>query len=114
MTVITLALPTELLQPLSIFLATLPSQGTPGDESQDYGYNFANARRRSNSSSHGHAIGDFKTKFEAVESDPVFEEEYHGAPKDDTDLDDHMGHDKGESADSISTLSVDEEDIKKA
>jgi len=91
--------------------------GTPGDESQDYGYNFANARRRSNSSSHGHAIGDFKTKFEAVESDPVFEEEYHGALKDDNDLDDHMGHDKGESADTlstVSTVSVDEEDIKKA
>ena len=66
---------------------------------------------------HGHAIGDFKTKFEAVESDPVFEEEYHGAPKDDIDLDDHMGQDKGESADSISTASVasvEEEDIKKA
>lgn len=29
-------------------------------------------------------------------------------------MDDHMGHDKGESADSVSTVSVDEDDIKKA
>ena len=29
-------------------------------------------------------------------------------------MDDHIGHDKGESADSISTDSVDEDDIKKA
>ena len=59
-------------------------------ESQDYGYSFTNARRRSNSSSHGHAIGDFKTKFEAVETDPVFEEELHGA-KDDAGFDEHLG-----------------------
>ncbi|KAL2042267.1 hypothetical protein N7G274_004755 [Stereocaulon virgatum] len=88
--------------------------GTPGDESQDYGYNFTNARRRSNSSSHGHAIGDFKTKFEAADADPVFEEEYHGAKPEDADMDEHLGLEKGESADSVSTASVDEEDIKKA
>ena len=89
------------------------SRGTPGDESQDYGYNFTNARRRSNSSSHGHAIADFKTKFEAVEADPVFEEEYHGAAKDDAGGDEHLGLDKGDSADSISGGSIEEEEHAK-
>ncbi|KAK4696267.1 hypothetical protein P7C71_g1624, partial [Lecanoromycetidae sp. Uapishka_2] len=83
--------------------------GTPGDESRDYGYNFTNARRRSNSSSHSTAIGDFKTKFETTEPDPVFEEEYHGAAKDDGALDEHLALEKGESADSISTASIEEE-----
>ena len=87
------------------------SRGTPGDESQDYGYNFTNARRRSNSSSHGHAIGDFKTKFEAVEADPVFEEEY--GPKDDAGLDEHLGLEKGDSAESISGGSIEEEEHAK-
>ncbi|KAG8528055.1 uncharacterized protein KY384_006971 [Bacidia gigantensis] len=86
--------------------------GTPGDESQDYGYNFTNARRRSNSSSHSHHITDFKTKFEAVEADPVFEEEFHG-PQEDVD-DGQMSHlEKGESADSISSASVEEEEAAK-
>lgn len=87
-------------------------RGTPGDESQDYGYSFTNARRRSNSSSHGHAIGDFKTKFEAVETDPVFEEELHGA-KDDVGVDEHLGLEKGDSADSISGGSIEEEERAK-
>lgn len=84
-------------------------RGTPGDESQDYGYNFTNARRRSNSSSHSTAIGDFKTKFETTEPDPVFEEEYHGAIKDDAAMDEHLALMKGESADSVSTASIEEE-----
>ena len=86
-------------------------RGTPGDESQDYGYNFTNARRRSNSSSHGHALGDFKTKFEAVEADPVFEEEYHGAK--DAGVNEHLGLEKGDSADSISSDSIEEEEHAK-
>jgi hypothetical protein len=44
----------------------------------DYGYNFTNSRRRSNSNNHG--LAEFKTKFEAVEQEPVFEEELHGGP----------------------------------
>lgn len=88
------------------------SRGTPGDESQDYGYNFTNARRRSNSSSHGHAIGDFKTKFETVEADPVFEEEYHGA-KSDAAVDENLSLEKGDSADSISGGSIEEEERAK-
>ncbi|RMZ82779.1 hypothetical protein DV738_g1498, partial [Chaetothyriales sp. CBS 135597] len=55
--------------------------GKQGDEAQDYGYNFANARRRSNSSTQ--VLGDFKTKFEMNEADPVFEEELHGPTDED-------------------------------
>ncbi|KAL8753189.1 MAG: hypothetical protein Q9199_005235 [Rusavskia elegans] len=88
--------------------------GTPGEEGQDYGYNFTNARRRSNSSSHGHAISDFKTKFETVEAEPMFEEEFHGAQDDDLN-EEHIGLEKADSADSTSTASVDgEEQAKKA
>lgn len=90
----------------------LLKRGTPGDESQDYGYNFTNVRRRSNSSSHGHAIGDFKTKFEHIDADPVFEEEFHGAPKEDSDMSE-LSHQKSESADSVSLASVEEEDASK-
>ncbi len=84
-------------------------RGTPGEEGQDYGYNFTNARRRSNSSSHGHAISDFKTKFETVEAEPMFEEEFHGAQDDE----EHIGLEKAESADSTSSASVDEEEPAK-
>lgn len=43
---------------------------------QDYGYSFTNARRRSNSSTQG--LADFRTKFETVEPEPVFEEQLQG------------------------------------
>lgn len=43
----------------------------------DYGYTFANARRRSNSSNQG--LEGFKTKFESIDHDPVFEEDAPGA-----------------------------------
>ncbi|KAF2467018.1 uncharacterized protein BDR25DRAFT_72459 [Lindgomyces ingoldianus] len=52
--------------------------GREGDELEDLGYTMANARRRSNSSTHGPGMKDFKTKFETVEPEPVFEEELHG------------------------------------
>ncbi|KAL1990720.1 hypothetical protein VTN49DRAFT_6559 [Thermomyces lanuginosus] len=55
--------------------------GRSGDEVQDYEYNFHNARRHSNSSSGG--LADFKTKFETVEPEPVFEENIHGPIGDD-------------------------------
>lgn len=51
--------------------------GRDGDESQDYGYTFNNARRRSNSSTQG--LTEFRTKFETVDPEPVFEEGVHGA-----------------------------------
>ncbi|KIX04577.1 uncharacterized protein Z518_05447 [Rhinocladiella mackenziei CBS 650.93] len=84
-------------------------RGREGDEGQDYGYNFTNHRRRSNSSTQ--ALGDFKTKFETVEADPVFEEELHG-PTDD-DLEKASTLSKEESTDT-STLggSLDEDDKK--
>lgn len=87
------------------------TRGMPGDEQQDLGYNFNNARRRSNSSSHSHAIGDFKTKFETIETDPVFEEEYHGAH--DAEEEEHHGLEKADTADSNSTASIDGEEHAK-
>jgi len=60
--------------------------GRSGDEVQDYGYTFTNARRRSNSSTQG--LTDFKTKFETVEADPVFEEEVHGPVEEEEDVND--------------------------
>lgn len=86
-------------------------RGHPGEEAQDYGYTFATNRRRSNSGTHGNAIGDFKTKFEHVEADPVFEEDVHGA------LPDEHGEGltlaKEDSAASTSGGSIDEEDPTK-
>ena len=83
------------------------SRGTAGVESADYGYNFTNQRRRSNSSTQ--ALGDFKTKFETMDADPVFEEGLHGPSEE--DLEKASTISKEESTDS-STLggSVEEED----
>jgi hypothetical protein len=62
------------------------ARGRDGDEMQDYGYTFTNTRRRSNSSTQG--LSDFKTKFETVEPDPVFEEELHGPSLEAEDVND--------------------------
>ncbi|KAI1116340.1 hypothetical protein F5Y14DRAFT_449206 [Nemania sp. NC0429] len=51
--------------------------GGVGEEVVDEPFNFVNARRRSNSSGYDH-LGDFKTKFEFNEPEPVFEESIHG------------------------------------
>ena len=52
----------------------------------DGGYNFTNARRRSNSSTLAHNdINHFKTKFDVNEPEPVFEEGVHGPPIDEED-----------------------------
>jgi len=85
--------------------------GRDGEESQDYGYNFTNQRRRSNSSNQ--VLGDFKTKFEAVDQDPVFEEELHGPTQD--EIDEGSTLSKEESSTDTSTLggSVEEEEILK-
>ncbi|KAL3456830.1 hypothetical protein BJX64DRAFT_281093 [Aspergillus heterothallicus] len=50
--------------------------GRSGEEVQDYEYTFTNTRRHSNSSLQ--EISGFKTKFETVEPEPVFEEDLHG------------------------------------
>jgi hypothetical protein len=59
------------------------NRGVDGEEVQDEGFNLANARRRSNSSSYTPGLKDFKTKFEAVETEPVFEEDLHGPTEED-------------------------------
>lgn len=53
------------------------TRGRDGDEVHDYGYHLNNARRRSNSSTQG--LADFRTKFETIDPEPVFEEQVHGA-----------------------------------
>ena len=103
---LTLAQLTSLLLNLAELIICIAYRGSPGAESQDYGYKFTNSRRRSNSSSHGHDINGFKTKFEHIEADPVFEEEY-GPSKEDME---ELTQEKSESADSISTASVEEEE----
>lgn len=62
------------------------TRGVDGEEVQDEGFNLANARRRSNSSSYTAGLKDFKTKFETIEAEPVFEEGVHDAPDDSEDL----------------------------
>jgi hypothetical protein len=75
--------------------------GTPGDEVEDIRPNMANARRRSNSSTHN--MKDFKTKFETIETDPVFEEEVHGP----------MGEELEKQSTTSTDKSVDEEEHDK-
>lgn len=77
-------------------------RGREGDEIDDLGYNLTNPRRRSNSSTNQNK--DFKTKFETVEPEPVFEEEIHGPMGAELDK---------ESTASSSTKSVEEEDANK-
>ena len=70
-----------------------------------------NARRRSNSSTHANALGDFKTKFETLEVDPVFEEGYHGASGNTEDED--LSLQKEESIASSSGASIEDDDYAK-
>jgi hypothetical protein len=75
--------------------------GREGEEVEDYGYNMNNPRRRSNSSTH---VGkDFKTKFETIEPEPVFEEELHGP----------MGDELEKQSTTSSSKSTEEEDAAK-
>ena len=69
------------------------------------GYNLTKPRRRSNSSTHG-SLKDFKTKFESVQPDPVFEEEIHGATAADLE--------KASTASSSGLQSVDDDDASKS
>ena len=77
------------------------TRGAVGDELEDIRPNMANARRRSNSSTHN--MKDFKTKFETIEADPVFEEELHGP----------MGEELEKQSTTSTDKSVDEEEHKK-
>lgn len=77
------------------------------------GYHFAHPRRRSNSST-APGLTDFKTKFETIEQEPVFEEELHGpgAADDDEPLS-ATTNEKDSSAESMSGISVEEEERAK-
>jgi len=60
-------------------------------------------------------LGDFKTKFETVDQDPVFEEELHGPTHEDKEVEEASTLSKEESTDT-STLGgsvEDEEGFKK-
>ncbi|KAK4113539.1 hypothetical protein N656DRAFT_778328 [Canariomyces notabilis] len=74
--------------------------GNVGDEVVDEGFNFANARRRSNSSSIS-GLENLKTKFEINEPEPVFEESMHGP------------EDQEEKTESSSNGSIDEDKAHK-
>jgi hypothetical protein len=77
-------------------------RGREGDELEDGTFNMVNARRRSNSSTF--TTKDFKTKFETIEPEPVFEEELHGPMGEELDKTDTS---------SSSTKSIEEEDASK-
>ena len=76
----------------------------------DYEYTFANARRRSNSNTQG--LDDFKTKFEMLEAEPVFEEDVHGPMEGGEGQEDALK--KTNSTDTSNSVATEEErDIKK-
>ncbi|KAH0565312.1 hypothetical protein GP486_001294 [Trichoglossum hirsutum] len=83
--------------------------GREGDEIEDYSYNMTKPRRHSNSSTA--ASKDFKTKFEAVEPEPVFEEELHG-PMQGGDEKDDAEKDLS-AASTTSSASVEDEEVAK-
>lgn len=73
---------------------------------------MANPRRRSNSSSHSASMKAFKTKFETVEPEPVFEEEIHGAPRPTVHEDDgSVDLEKTSTGSTGTSGSIEEEDI---
>lgn len=62
---------------------TVPANRGKYDEVVDQQFHFANARRRSNSSTVSHHMGDLKSKFEVNDPEPVFEESIHGPLEED-------------------------------
>lgn len=81
-------------------------RGTLTDEADDSGYAFANQRRRSNSSTQ--ALNDFKTKFEAVDQEPVFEEELHGPTEDDLEQASTLSKEDSNSSSYSGSVDLDE------
>jgi len=57
--------------------------GRAGDEVEDIGVALTQPRRRSNSSTAAKSAAAFKTKFETIEAEPVFEETEHGPSEED-------------------------------
>jgi hypothetical protein len=86
--------------------------GRSGDEMQDYGYTFANSRQRSNS--HTQSLSDFKTKFETIEPDVVFNEDIHGPAIEEDDENNNDAAEKMKSTESTtSDGSKEESEAKK-
>ena len=81
-----------------------------GEEVVDTGYTMAYPRRRSNSSSYSAGLKDFKTKFEQIDPEPVFEEGVHGPEEDELVHSSTMQTESSESGASID----EEEKVKKA
>jgi hypothetical protein len=89
-------------------------RGHPGEEIEDYNVNMTKARRRSNSSTLSRGAKDFKTKFEVVEHEPVFEdmpfEDIEADEKLDAMRDEHIKLEQQTTESSISSgQSIDEE-----
>ncbi|KAF2142575.1 uncharacterized protein K452DRAFT_286998 [Aplosporella prunicola CBS 121167] len=85
-------------------------RGRDGDELEDYTYNMTNPRRRSNSTGL-HTMKDFKTKFETIDPEPVFEEEVHGPTVEHNDLEKMSS---GGSSNSENSVQEDDQVAKKA
>ena len=82
---------------------SFPPRGPPGEEIVDEQFKFTNARRRSNSSGYSNHLHDFKTKFEQIEPEVVFEEDVHGP----------MGSELDKESTTSSSKSIEEEDASK-
>jgi hypothetical protein len=72
-----------------------------------------NARRRSNSSTNAATVKTFKTKFETIEPEPVFEEELHGPRPGDSDDMVSVDLEKTSTGSTGSSGSVEEDDMAK-
>jgi len=83
--------------------------GNPGEEVIDEDFKFTNARRRSNSTGYANNMGDFKTKFDVNEPEPVFEEDVHG-PEVEDDGEDLA---KTETSESGRSSAVDDDKVSK-
>lgn len=81
------------------------------DDQEDSGYNFANSRRRSNSNSQG--LNDFKTKFETIDQEPVFEEGIHGPTDDDVEHVSTLSKEESASSSNYSASVDSDEGIKR-
>lgn len=73
-------------------------RGTFTDDVMGQDFSFNNARRRSNSSSASHHLNDFKTKFEVIDTEPVFEESVHGPVSEEDDVSKTDSSESGRSA----------------
>jgi hypothetical protein len=78
--------------------------GTPGTEIEDIPVNMNNARRRSNSSTATRGAQAFKSKFEVVEAEPVFED----MPPEEHEEESHIRLEQQSTTSSSESQSIDE------